>query len=290
MPHVNVYYTIEWSKSEKESLSTICYVSDEALFLSISSLGLTTNRPYAREENYVRYRIEADETDPIHAKVWELFRQHGIDLDRVPGFRPSRIRTYEKKEYDTFEFLCLRPAGIPNIALLAENRNGTHILCADGRLKKKLTLAHEEVTKVFYASDEGRGFLDAQELVGLCWEPAVFDRPEKAARMLYRLQSSIILPPALTRIVDVRERDLTGVPLAECLDRDWDTGGYRPPEIHYRRKDVEALGHFDVALTREMVGSMPDRYRQDVIVSQRFRKVLMKLKNTSVGYNPVHLE
>lgn len=164
------------------------------------------------------------------------------------------------------------------------------MLRADERLKKKLTFASEEVTNVFYASEEGRGFLDAQELVGLCWEPAVFDRPEKAARMLYRLQSSIVLPPALTRIVDGRERDLPGVPLVECLDRDWDTGGYRPPEIHYRRKDVEALGHFDVALTREMVGSMPDRYRQDVIVSQRFRKVLMKLKNTSVGYNPVHLE
>jgi hypothetical protein len=260
------------------------------LFLAVGDFGLVTNKPFSRDENNVRYRIEADETDPIHAKVWELFRQHGIDLDRVPGFRPSRIRTYEKKEYDTFEFLCLRPAGIPNIALLAENRNGTHVLCADERLKKKLTFASEEVTNVFYASEEGRGFLDAQELVGLCWEPAVFDRPEKAARMLYRLQSSIILPPALTRIVDVRERDLTGVPLAECLDRDWDTGGYRPPEIHYRRKDFEALGHFDVALTREMVGSMPDRYRQDVIVSQRFRKVLMKLKNTSVGYNPVHLE
>jgi hypothetical protein len=290
MPKVSVYYTVEWSPSSKDSISTICYLSNRSLFLDLGSIGVVTNKPFSPSEKYVRYRIEADENDSIHEQVREVFRRHGIDLNTVPGFRPSRIRTYEKKEYDTFEFLCLRPAGIPNIALFAENRDGTHVLYANERLKKKLTFASEELTRVFYASEEGRGYLDAQNLVGLCWEPAVFDRPEKAVRKLFRLRSSVILPPALTRIVDGRDRDVTHVPLTEGGDRDWDSGGYRPPEIHYRRKDLDELGEFDVAVTTEMIGGMPQWYHPDVIVSPRFRKILMKMKNTSVGYNPVHLD
>lgn len=290
MPRVTVYYTIEWSPSTKESISTICYVSNQSLFLDLGSIGLGTNKPFSPPEKHVRYRIEADENASIHEQVREVFRKHGINLDRVPGFRPSRIRTYEKREYDAFEFLCLRPAGIPNIALFAENREGTHVLYANERLKKKLTFASEELTRVFYASEEGRDYLNAQNLVGLCWEPAVFDRPEKAARKLFRLRSYVILPSALTKIVDGRDRDLADVPLSEGGDRDWDSGGYRPPEIHYRREEIDALGEFDIALTREMIGGRPQWYHPDVIVSQRFRRVLMKMKNTSVGYNPVHLD
>lgn len=290
MPKTTTRYTLEWSPIPTVGSTFCCYVSDEDLFLAVGKLGLATNKPFSPKEINVRYSIEADETDPIHAQVSGLFGQHGIDLDSVPGFRPRRIRTYENKEYDAFEFLSLRPAGIPNIALFAENRDGTHVLYANERLKKKLTFASEELTRVFYASEEGRDYLDAQNLIGLCWEAAVFDRPEKAARKLFRLRSSLILPPALTRIVDGRDRDLTHVPLAEGGDQDWDSGGYRPPEIHYQRNDLEGLGEFDVALTKEMIGGMPQWYHPDVIVSQRFRKVLMKMKNTSVGYNPVHLD
>lgn len=290
MPQVDVSYTVEWSEGPKACYnSSRIYVWNNDLFESLGLLGLKTNVPFASTATGVFYKIKADETDPIHAKVWGLFREHGIELDKVPGFCPSRIRLYKENEYGQFEFLSLRPAGIPSIALFAENKNGTHVLYANERLKNKLAFASEEVTRVFYASDVGRDYLDAQKLVGIMWEPAAFDHPEKAAKKLHRLRSSITMPKCLTPIVDGRYIEITTLPEAEVQSRDWYDGGYRPPEMTFRRHEVEALGQFDVALTQEVVGGFPRWYHPEVIVSQRFRQVLLKMKNTSVGFNPVHL-
>ena len=289
MCRVTVTYYFEWTTAPKQPVGSICYVSDQNLFLAIEKLGLNLNKPFIASDPYIMYSIEADETDPIHAKVWQLFRDHGIDLDKVPAFRPSRIRHYEKQELDQFEYLWLRPAGIPSIALFAENREGVHVLYANSRLKNKLAFAPEEVTRVLYASEVGKGYLDAQGLIGITWKPAVFDRPEKAIKKLFRLRSLVTMPKCLTRIVDGGYRDVTGLPINECANRQWYDGGYLPAELSFVRGEVEALGQFDVALTQEEVGGCPRWFHPEVIVSQRFRQVLLKMKNTSVGFNPVHL-
>ena len=212
-----------------------------------------------------------------------------MDLEKVPGFRPYRPRHYEKKEYDQFEFVCLRPDKLAWIAEFAENRDGVHVLKANARLENKLVFGNVEGTRVFYASVEGREFLDHQNLIGIAWEPVVFDHPEKAAKKLFQLRSSITMPKCLTPIVDDRYIDITTLPESEVQGRNWDNGGYLPAEMSFRRSEVEALSPFDVALTREVIGGFPRWYRHDVIVSQRFRQVLLKIKNTSVGFNPVHL-
>jgi len=289
MPKITVRYSFEWSQDPKDSTSFCHYVSDQNLFLAIAKLGLNLNKPFKASDPYIMYSIEADETDPIHSKVWELFRDHGINLDKVPGFRPSRLRHYEKTELDQFEYLWLRPAGIPSIALFAENLEGVHVLYANSRLKSKLAFAPEEVTRVFYASEIGKGYLDSQGLIGISWEPAVFDRPEKALKKLFRLRSLVTMPKCLTRIVDGGYRDVTELPINECANRQWYDGGYLPAELRFVRGEVEALGQFDVALTQEEVGGFPRWFHPEVIVSQRFRQVLLKMKNTSVGFNPVHL-
>jgi hypothetical protein len=199
------------------------------------------------------------------------------------------MRHYDKKEHDRFEFLSLRPDKLAWIAEFAENRDGVHVLKATARLKNKLVFGNVEHTRVFYANEEGRAHLDHQKLNGIAWEPVVFDHSEKAAKELFRLRSSIMMPKCLTPIVDGRNIDITTLPEAEVHSRDWYDRGYRPPEMSFRRSDVEALGKFDVALTQEVVGGSPRWYHPEVIVSQRFRQVLLKMKNTSVGFNPVHL-
>lgn len=289
MPQVTVRYTIEWSATPKGCYSGRIYVCNKELFDSLAGLGLPTNVPFTPAARSVFYSIEADETDPIHGKVWALFGAHGIDLEKLPGFRPYRIRHYEKKEYDLFEFLSLKPFKLAWIAEFAENRNGVHVLKANARLKNKLIFGNVEGTRVFYASVEGREYLDHQNLIGISWDPVVFDRPEIAAKKLFQLRSSIMMPKCLTPIVDDRYIDITTLPESEVQGRNWDNGGYLPAEMSFRRSEVEALGPFDVALTQEVIGGFPRWYRHDVIVSQRFRQVLLKMKNTSVGFNPVHL-
>lgn len=289
MPQITVTYTFEWSATPKRPIGSICFISASELFRAISTLGLSPNKPFDPSEDYVIYQIKADETDSIHARVWDLFRKHGIDLDRVTGFHPFRSRHYEKHEYDHFDFVSLRPDKLAWIAEFAENRNGVHILKANSRLKNKLVFGNVEHTRVFYASQEGREHLDRQNLIGIAWDPVVFDQPEKAAKQLFGLRSSITMPKCLTRIVDTRGTDVATLAESEIVVRQWDNGEHFPAEMSFRRSEVEALGKFDVALPQEVVGGFPRWYHPEVIVSQRFRQVLLKMKNTSVGFNPVHL-
>lgn len=235
------------------------------------------------------YHVKADETNPIHTQIWELFSKRGIDLDKVPDFHPFRSRLYQKREYEQFEFLSLRPDKLAWIAEFAENRDGVHVLKANARLKNKLVFGNVEHTRVFYASEEGREHLDAQNLIGIAWEPVVFDHPDRAAKKLFRLRSCITMPKCLTPVIDTRGIDVSTLPESDVVVRQWDNGEYFPSEMSFRRSEVEVLGKFDVALTQEMIGGFPRWYHPEVIVSQRFRQVLLKMKNTSVGFNPVHL-
>ncbi|MBK8036916.1 MAG: hypothetical protein IPK22_07230 [Verrucomicrobiaceae bacterium] len=289
MPTVKVSYTIEWATSPKASYTGRYYVSNLDLFLALADLGVTSNVPFTDSAKSVFYRIEADETDPIHDKVSALFRAHGIDLDTLTKFHGYRSRHYEKTEYDQFEFLSLRPEKLAWIAEFAENRGGVHVLKANDRLKNKLAFGSVEQSRVFYASDEGREHLSGLNLTGIDWEPVVFDHPEKAAKGLFRLCSSVTMPKCLTPIVDSGYTDVTTLPEAEVQDRQWYNGGYLPAEMSFRRNEVEALGQFDVAITQELVGGFPRWYHPEVIVSQRFRQVLLKMKNKTAGFNPVHL-
>lgn len=146
-----------------------------------------------------------------------------------------------------------------------------------------------ELSKVYYASDEGVTFLNKQGLKGLKWKKAKFDDPKKVEKELFQLSSGITMPKCLTRIRDHKWDDVTEKPLAESYDRIWDNGGYYPLELSYKRAEVEAMGEFDVALTQEVVGGAPELFHQDIVVSQKFRQILLGMKNVSCGFTPVHL-
>ena len=289
MPKVTTSYYIEWSRSKQNACATIVFVSDANLFRKIAETGLVTSKPFAPEADYCIYSVQLDENDPIHGKVWQIFREHGIDLDSVPGFLPNRVRTYTEKELDCYQLFALRPTKGPYIANFDGPEDKPDVLMVDKLQNNKQEFSFIPQSRVFYASAPARDHLNAQNLIGLEWVDAVFDRPEKVIKPLFRLRSSVTMPKCLTRLIDDWGND-AGIPAAGYSGgRDWDNGGYRPPEMTFRRSEVAALGKFDVALSQEVVGLLAKWYRPEVIISQRFRQILSRMKHTTVGFNPVNL-
>lgn len=110
---------------------------------------------------------------------------------------------------------------------------------------------------------------------------------------LWELSSSIILPPCLTpRQAADDGSEFTGQGKeTTLLEVQWEDGGRIPAELRFHRQEIEALGPFDVALTRETTGyGYPSMFAPAVIVSQRFRRVMAELGVTHHYYAPVHLE
>jgi hypothetical protein len=66
-------------------------------------------------------------------------------------------------------------------------------------------------------------------------------------------------------------------------------GFYRPPEIHYRRKDLPPLESFDVALSYEPIGTNPLVQERALIFSNRFYQVCKELK-LKADWVPVRID
>ena len=158
----------------------------------------------------------------------------------------------------------------------------------------------------FIASHEFRRVLEAQELINLDFEelryfklppigqtysasnplPFVELSAEDVEARLWALRSKNLMPPCLLPRVttDGAISDDT-----DCLERLWDDAGVVPPELAFKKAEVKKMGHFDIALTREWVGTRKELYHPEIIISQKFRSVLMKHKIPGCTYTPVRL-
>ncbi len=157
---------------------------------------------------------------------------------------------------------------------------------ANSRLKKRI---HFGVLFGIFAvliSPELRRKLEESGLKGLSFIPVRYDHPEKAARQLFQFGHQVKMPKCLTPRLnqcgkDWRENDLEG--------GIWDDAGYVPEELRFHRQEVEAMGEFDIATTREVIGANSSFYHSEVVVSQRFRKVMDDFGVKTAEYVPIRL-
>ena len=70
----------------------------------------------------------------------------------------------------------------------------------------------------------------------------------------------------------------------------YECGPFQPEEKVFLRSEVEALGEFDIAVCRELVGNGKGDSYHPIVVSQRFRKIMTDLKVPGVAYAPVWLK
>ena len=158
---------------------------------------------------------------------------------------------------------------------------------ADKRLQKKaMEIGHFDCFEGLLLGPRLHELLMQSGLAGLDFIPVQYDHPERATRQLWQFGHKVVLPGCLlprqgVHGLDYLEGDQTGAY--------WDEGGYEPQELRFHRREVEALGEFDVARTKEKIGINSGHYRAEVIVSQRFREVLEKAGIKTIDYVPVRL-
>ena len=199
-------------------------------------------------------------------------------------FRVRRLRYYEKRDFDEPEYLTIHRWG-----------NWYRIFAydgvKDGLYKGKVAKAKwssrygitDSARSPSFVNDELKNDLEAAKLVGLEFLPVLWDQPATAKGKFWQISSSIVMPPCLLPILEVPE------------DRKpwttYDDGGHFPQELVFRRSEVKTIEPFDVALTSpdEEIHCGPNSWPRTIVVSQRFRHVIKKLKLTTAELIPARL-
>ena len=265
------------------------------LLKRISELGYALE-PRGREEYYaVKVREAADSV-----KVQEIrkllnsaglveYTKHTIfpkDL-RISHYAFKFIRKFTKSEIDSAQYLRMNINGLGYIASHADTTADGYVLRVDKKQKNTLAIGWLSPIITPFASDTGRAELEKHHFKGLEFFPAIFDKPEKVTKPLWMLTSSITLPPCLLPVQNQRGEIVD--PNTEEGERIWDDAGRVLPVLRYDRGQIQAIGEFDIAKTRELIGGMRRHYRHHYVVSQRFRKAIIDGKHRWIDFVPVEV-
>jgi hypothetical protein len=218
----------------------------------------------------------------------------------APRYFAARIfREYGEKDLRDLPFLFVNCA-----CQIADSKGQTEdercIVEVNKRLKAKWDFGSVGFRPVYALSTHLKELLEREGMTGFCPRPVLFDKPEKAARELWQLWSDVVMPPCLLPLYDDAGEPTTQDNLADPIEytdrpRDpgrgvyYNGGPYRDFELCFSASEVAALGDFDVAITRERVGIGKRGALRRLIISQRFRQVLMREKLPGMEHIPVRL-
>lgn len=123
--------------------------------------------------------------------------------------------------------------------------------------------------------------LERSRLKGLSFKELKWNVPGQVATSYWKIEADVMMPECLL------PRKWLGNPGIA-----FEEGGYRPAELKFKRKEVEALGKFDVAYTRESVGDpkLDAAANRILIFSHNFREALDRMKvDKNLDYKIVRL-
>ena len=139
-----------------------------------------------------------------------------------------------------------------------------------------------------FVNDEIRVSLQAANFRGLIFHPLEWDKPRLAKEKFWELDSTVCLPPCL--LPTVQTVTTTMLDGSQQFATSYDDGPYRPLELVFRRSEVQVLGEFDIAHTREdLLWTRSDVGKHMLVVSQKFRQTLKELEGEDVSYGIVRL-
>ena len=239
--------------------------------------------------------IRCDVDDPgltrvlslLRAAAWEPYYGRWMpDSLRTTHFQVSLVREYKDEDFKRADYLWLNEWGEDTIAAIIGRRGDRWI----GRAKDAcwhVRLSRGGGNKAF-VNDELRASFQAAKLKGLTFHPLEWDQPRLAKGKFWEIDSKVIMPPCLLPTVrSVTANMLDG---SQQFGTFYDDGPYRPLELVFRRSEVESLGKFDIAHTREdLLWTRPDVGKHMLVVSQRFRRTLQELGVEDVSYGIVRL-
>ena len=281
-----------WKGPRTNSISAAAHVEDPEIYAAILEI--------AREKLGLRFgndstsaSLQISESDSCVGQVFALLQKAGWtpffgefipDEVKSSRFDVRRLRKYEKADLDAVDCLTVHRWGNWERIFVYEGvENGFY----KGKVAKTKWGSRYGITdnarSPRFVNDELKQELEAAKLVGLEFLPVLWDQPAKAKGKFWQITSSITMPRCLLPILQVPEPQQPWTT--------YDDGGYFPQELVFRRSQVEAIAPFDVALTapEEEIHCGPNSWPRTLVVSQRFRQVIKKLKLTTVELVPARL-
>lgn len=216
---------------------------------------------------------------------------------RSDHFMVLKYRSYSEEELGSADYLSLAAGQligwwsekITEAQILSE----TYVVDARRYHIKKLELGCIFPTDAFAVASGMRARLESGDFCGLRLDPVIVVPERSKKRDLWKLGSSITLPPSELKIVT---SDGSHVNVSDSWNMGYfDDAGYLPIELRYSRDNFEAIGPFDIAMTAERLGrigpeaaSRAESVRR-VVVSQRLRQFIVSQKIRGVGFSSVRL-
>ncbi len=267
------------------------YVPDSKIYGAIQDIAFEYLSARLPRRPYLQ--IQALEQDPHLARILDLLTEAGwkphFGEDLPQGlahnhFWVRRFRHYERGDRDKCGYLHVH-GWSKGEALFEFDSVRDGLYCGKvkgvkwkGRYGRTSLHCH---SSPFFVNGDFKKELEAENLQGLAFKPVLFDKPEKARGEFWQMTSTVTMPPCLLTVLTI-----PSTPHALLC---YDDGGHFPQELVFEESAVRKIEPFDVALTRENICPLPNAWPYEIIVSQRFRQVCLKLKMSSVDLVPVRL-
>lgn len=296
MTKVNATLSVSVGDANNLSIRGFFNTQSKDIKAKLEEIGCQFQLCGSRDNKYFHCEVTGKEGSAELTKVRTVLVDAGLreatqtiipKEDRATHFAFKYIRSFTKKDLDQAEYLRLNVKGLQRIADWKKTIDDGYVLKANKRLKNNLDFGWLDIVIAPYVSQIGREQLEGEDFKGIRFEPAIFDEPQKVTNQIYELTSNLVMPRCLLSIQN-NDGDIVAEDWKDGA-RIWNDGGYVFPVLKYRREEVEAMGAFDIAKTREQTGNLPQHYHHQYIVSQRFRQHLEAMKVRSVEFVPVEL-
>jgi hypothetical protein len=249
--------------------------------------------PECNKEGLPGFRVDYDLDSPVLQEIVQFLTQHGkvpkwTRFPRITGdpktLYLSGTRVFDPVEIEEAPYCDLFPER--PIAGGRFTPDGSVILLTKTIKRKRLGQLRVPTLFVPYCTGELKQMMEREDFSHLEFRPAKLEGTRPPADGIWQMWSDLKMPPMLNRITDNEGADYKPDANKGCTIDDW----YHPFQYRYQKAEIEQLGDFDVALTRESFGNYPDkRNTPKMIVSKRFRK-WCDAEKLKIQWTPIALE
>lgn len=212
---------------------------------------------------------------------WTRFPVHTGDLKTI---YLTGNRIFEPQEIEEAPYCMLFPEW--PIAKGNFNDDDTLVIATKSIKKKPLGYLAAVCFDGPYCTGALKQLMEAEAFFHLQFRPMAIQGNKPPADGIWQLWSDARMPAMLNRIVDNKGMDYKPEANNGCTIDEL----YIPFQFRYKKAEVEQMGDFDVALTREYFGNHRSvRNQPKLIVSKRFRK-WCDAQKLQILWTPIALE
>lgn len=297
MANSNFELKVVYVKTRRPSTGNHVWIDSWETFGAIQNLGIeeTTKNPSETEPSILA--VEAPATDERWPHVWMILKEYGLELfphsivrreKADQEFVIARRRTYTREEIQAAELLRITGSSKPFADFSTDESGDSFEVEVNRRLNNRRDFGTSYYHTVVLMSERLKLLLEEDRLSAINCKPVRYDKPIKPeTKRLWQFESFVRMPLCRTpRQAD--DGTFVNEPGPLKIWTCWDDAGYTPAELVFKREEVAMLPSFDIAMTREFVGS-PYSPQREIIVTQRFREAMEKHGVKTAEWAPVRL-